>query len=76
LHPDEAARLGVSDGETIEITGPAGRQTLAAALDDAVPAGSVFVPYAQAGLELNRLGMPAGAGLRVRVTRAAVAVGA
>jgi len=71
LHPDEAARLGVKAGDTIELTGPAGRQSLGVGLDDAVPQGSVFVPYAQAGVELNRLGMPAAAGLRVRVQKTA-----
>ena len=42
-----------------------------AALDDAVPEGAVFVPYAQRGAALNRLGV-AGAGARVRLRPAAV----
>jgi len=33
----------------------------------------VFVPYAHRDVELNRLGSPAGAGLRVRASRAGVA---
>jgi hypothetical protein len=32
----------------------------------------VFVPYAFPDLDLNRLGAPSGAGLRVRVTRAEI----
>jgi len=31
----------------------------------------VFVPYAYAEVELNRLGVPSGAGLRVRASRVA-----
>ena len=45
---------------------------LAAALDDSVPAGSVFVPYAFPGVELNRLGAT-GAGLDLTVTRVGAA---
>ena len=45
-------------------------------LDDSVPAGAVFVP--SAGAELNRLGAPDGAGIRVSLRKvgAAVPVGA
>jgi NADH-quinone oxidoreductase subunit G len=67
----EARSLGVTDGEPLVIAGPAGELTLPVAFDDAVPAGCVFVPYAQAGVALNRLGAPAGAGLRVRLSAAA-----
>ncbi|HKQ58721.1 MAG TPA: molybdopterin-dependent oxidoreductase, partial [Candidatus Eisenbacteria bacterium] len=70
LHPDEAQRLGVLDGEPLEIAGPAGVIRVAAARDATVPRGSVFVPYAYPGVELNRLGAPAGSGLRVKVSKA------
>jgi NADH-quinone oxidoreductase chain G len=70
LHPDEARRLAVADGELLELTGPAGSVRVPAAADASVPAGSVFVPYAYAEVELNRLGMPTGAGMRVRAVRA------
>ena len=77
LHPDEAKRLGVAEEEAIELEGPAGTIRLPAALDPAVPAGSVFVPYAYREVELNRLGAPSGAGLKVKARRAAgAAVGA
>lgn len=76
LHPEEAKRLGVADGEPVELRGPAGGCRLPAALDDSVPEGSVFVPYSYAGVDLNRLGAPAGAGLRVEVKPAGVATGA
>jgi len=71
IHPEQAKRLGVAEGDAIELQGPGGAVRLPAALDEAVPEGSVFVPYAYAEVELNRLGAPAGAGLRVRATRAA-----
>ncbi|MFI5371100.1 MAG: NADH-quinone oxidoreductase subunit NuoG [Candidatus Eisenbacteria bacterium] len=69
LHPEQGARLGLGAGDRIALEGAAGQVTLPVALDDAVPVGSVFVPYAQRGVELNRLGMPASAGLRVRARR-------
>jgi hypothetical protein len=31
----------------------------------------VFLPYAYPGIEVNRLGMPGGAGLKVRVQKVA-----
>jgi NADH-quinone oxidoreductase chain G len=72
LHPDEARRIGVGEGEAVELVGPSGTCRLPASLDDAVPAGSVFVPYAHAEVELNRLGRPKGAGLRVAARPAGV----
>ncbi|MGH7731977.1 MAG: molybdopterin dinucleotide binding domain-containing protein, partial [Candidatus Eiseniibacteriota bacterium] len=69
LHPDEAKRLGVTDGQMIELAGPGGAIRVPGATDADVPAGSVFVPYAYAEVELNRLGGPSGEGLRVRASR-------
>ena len=68
LSPAEASRLGLAAGDRVELTGPAGAITLPLELDDSVPAGAVFVPYA--GAELNRLGAATGAGLRVGLRRA------
>lgn len=70
LHPDDAQRLSIEDGETIELEGPAGAIRVAARIDPDVPRGSVFVPYAHAEVELNRLGTPAGEGLRVKARKA------
>jgi predicted molibdopterin-dependent oxidoreductase YjgC len=70
LHPGEALRLGVADGDPLELGGPSGSVTLPVEIDDAVPLGAVFVPYAFQEAQLNRLGSPAGAGLRVRARRA------
>jgi predicted molibdopterin-dependent oxidoreductase YjgC len=69
----EASRLGLQAGDTLEITGPGGSVSLPAELDDSVPAGAVFVPYALPGAGLNRLGMPSGSGLRVKVRKTAAA---
>ena len=69
LHPDEARRAGVGEGDAIELSGPGGTVRLPVTIDPGVPAGSVFVPYAHAEVELNRLGAPSGDGLRVRLSR-------
>jgi NADH-quinone oxidoreductase chain G len=71
LHPDDAKKMGVADGEGLELTGPSGSLRVPAISDDSVPAGSVFLPYAYPGIEVNRLGMPSGAGLKVRVQKVA-----
>ena len=74
LHPLEARKLGVLPGDTLSLEGPAGSLQVAAALDDAVPAGAVYLPLAQQGAAPNRLGAPTGSGLRVRARKAAAAV--
>ena len=76
LHPEEAARLEVAEGDPLELTGPGGRITLPAGIDASVPAGSVFIPYAYAAVELNRLGLAGAAPVRVQARRAAVLAGA
>ena len=69
----EAGRLGVSAGDTLELEGPAGSVSLPVEIDDSVPPNAVFVPYAYAEAGINRLGMPKGAGLRVKVRKFATA---
>jgi len=73
LHPDELRRLGLAAGDAVLLEGPGGSLTLPAAGDEGVPAGAVFVPYAHRDVELNRLGSPGGAGLRVKARKAGVA---
>ena len=73
LNPGDASRLGVEHGAEIELAGPSGRVRLAAALDDSVPAGSVFLPYAFPGIEINRLGVTGDGAVQVAVTRAGAA---
>jgi predicted molibdopterin-dependent oxidoreductase YjgC len=69
LSPAEASRLGLAAGDAVELAGPSGAATWSVEIDDSVPAGAVFVP--SAGAELNRLGVPSGAGLRVKARKAA-----
>jgi len=73
MHPSQAARLGLKAGDRVRLEGPAGGITLPVRHDGDVPEGSVFVPYAYAEVEINRLGAPVGAGLRVTARKAAVA---
>jgi len=72
LHPDEARRLGVEDGDAVELESAVGSIRLGARTDPAVPPGSVFVPYAYAAVELNRLGAATGSGLRVQARKSAM----
>jgi NADH-quinone oxidoreductase chain G len=72
LHPDQARRMSLDDGEAVELEGPGGAVRLPVKFDADVPEGSVFVPYAYAEVELNRLGAPTGSGLRVKVRKAAM----
>ena len=76
LNPGDAKRIGVASGDPLELAGPGGRVQIPAAIDDTVPAGSVFVPHAFDGVSLNRLGAPHGAGLRVDARRAPAPVNA
>lgn len=71
--PAEASRHGIAAGDAVTLEGPGGAITLPAELEDSIPAGAVFVPYALGAMGLNRLGMPSGAGLRVKLRKAAVA---
>ncbi len=71
LAPAEASRLGLAAGDRVELAGPAGAIGLPVQLDDSVPPGAVFVPYAFAEADLGRLGAPAGAGLKVRLRKVA-----
>ena len=66
-----SSRLGAVAGDRVELAGAVGSLTLMLEIDDSVPPGAVFVPYA--GAELNRLGAPNGAGLRVKLRKALAA---
>lgn len=74
LGAGEASRLGISAGDPLELSGPGGTLTLPAEIDDSVPPGAVFVPYAYADAGINRLGAPQGAGLRIGVRKGSTAV--
>jgi anaerobic selenocysteine-containing dehydrogenase len=45
IHPDDAARIGVDDGESVVVTSRVGALTATAELTDAVMAGVVSLPY-------------------------------
>jgi NADH-quinone oxidoreductase subunit G len=74
LNGAEASKLGLTAGDAVTLAGPSGSLALPFELDDSVPPGAVFVPYAYAAAELNRLGAPKGAGLQVTLSRAASGV--
>jgi anaerobic selenocysteine-containing dehydrogenase len=45
LHPDDAARLGVADGETVRVSSRAGSVEIAAEVTDAIMPGVVSIPH-------------------------------
>jgi len=45
IHPDDAARLGVADGDPVEVTSRRGRAVLPAAVADRVLPGTCFAPF-------------------------------
>jgi formate dehydrogenase len=61
IHPDDAARLGVADGDLLEVSSPVGRIELAALVTDAVRPGSVCVDHGWG----SRVFDPAGGGAPV-----------
>ncbi|MFI8749192.1 formate dehydrogenase subunit alpha [Vreelandella lionensis] len=59
LSPGELNRLGVAPGEKLTITTRRGTITLTARVDDKIPDGMVFVPFAYAEAAANLLTNPA-----------------
>jgi anaerobic selenocysteine-containing dehydrogenase len=56
LHPDDAARLGLRDGQAVRVTSPAGALDLTLALDAAlVTPGTAFAPKGRWGENVNAL---------------------
>jgi nitrate reductase (cytochrome) len=55
LHPDDAARLGVKDGDPVKLTSRRGEVTYAARVTDGVRPGLVFVHMHDADRMCNRL---------------------
>ncbi|MGD9572245.1 MAG: 2Fe-2S iron-sulfur cluster-binding protein [Thermoleophilia bacterium] len=67
LHPDEARRLGLTDGGRARLRSPHGECTLPVVVDDAHPAGAAFVAAGVPGAGVERL-MPADRGpVRVEI---------
>ncbi|CAN5912361.1 NADH-quinone oxidoreductase subunit G [soil metagenome] len=70
VHPDDAERAGLSDGDTVELTGPAGHVTLPMRTSDQVAQGCVRVPRNALDVPLGVLTDPdarPGAPLRARL---------
>jgi predicted molibdopterin-dependent oxidoreductase YjgC len=55
LHPEDAERLGVSDGAKATVRTDAGTATLAARVTPHIARGVAFVPFNQPGLAANTL---------------------
>jgi predicted molibdopterin-dependent oxidoreductase YjgC len=55
VHPDDATRLGLTDGERAMIRTEAGEAELPVRVTDVVAPGSAFVPYNQSGFRANQL---------------------
>ena len=53
LHPDDAERAGVADGERVRIRSRRGRAVLRARVTDAVPPGTAFAPFHWGALHLD-----------------------
>ena len=55
LHPQDAARLGLSDGRPARLRTSAGEAVVPIRVSEGIAAGSVFVPWNQPGLAVNTL---------------------
>ncbi|HVL91512.1 MAG TPA: NADH-quinone oxidoreductase subunit G [Actinomycetota bacterium] len=58
LHPADATRLGITDGDTVTVTGPRGSGTAVARVGRSVSEGAVFVPADQPGLRIADIADP------------------
>ncbi len=55
VHPSDADRIGVSDGQTVRLKTAAGQAELPARVTDGIAQGCAFVPWNQPGLAANTL---------------------
>jgi NADH-quinone oxidoreductase subunit G len=55
VHPDDADRLGLSDGRPARLRTAAGEAELAVRVSDGIAPGAAFVPYNQPGLGANTI---------------------
>lgn len=55
INPEDAGRIGITDGERIRIAGPNGAGEAAAVIATSVPPGVVFVPFDQPGLRMGEI---------------------
>jgi nitrate reductase NapA len=61
MHPDDARRLGILDGDSVRLVSRRGRLDLPARLDGRgqPPTGQVFVPFFDESLLINELTLDA-----------------
>jgi formate dehydrogenase major subunit len=59
LHPDTAARLGLSAGDRAQVCSRRGRLALPVRLDAGMPPNTAFIPFAYAEAAANQLTNPA-----------------
>jgi NADH-quinone oxidoreductase subunit G len=55
IHPDDAGKRAIADGDRVRVTTDAGSALLPARVTEHVAAGSLFVPFNQPGLAANTL---------------------
>ena len=55
LHPDDAEKRGVSDGDEVRVRTERGEAVLPVRVVDSIAPGCVFVPFNQPGLAANTL---------------------
>jgi NADH-quinone oxidoreductase subunit G len=55
LHPDDASRHGISDGDEVLVATQAGQARVPAVVTDRIAPGVAFAPWNQPGLEANTL---------------------
>ena len=67
LHPSEAGKIGVTDGDRIRVLGNDSSLVVAVGLDAGVPVGSVAIGWGRADVDLGRLINVADAAVDVRI---------
>ena len=68
IHPADAAKEKLSDGQPVIVSSTSGQLALTAKLDQAVQPGTLWIPYSLPGAPVETLLDHPGAGARVRIT--------
>jgi len=69
MHPGDAGRLGISDGDAVVVTTERGRLDLAARVTADVPPGTAFVPGGYTGAPVSTLWTAGARTVPCRVSR-------
>ena len=76
MHPDDAARFGIAEGDTVRVRGEAGEIELPARLSDEVMAGVISIPHGwghgRQGVQLSVARKHAGASINDVIGTASV----